>query len=66
MPDASLPAKPLSITHLRKSSKPVRHVGEEHLAQLTPLDKFAIRITDKVGTFGFFLIIFVWTMIWTG
>ena len=37
-----------------------------YLAQLTPLDKFAIKITDQVGTFGFFILIFIWTVIWTG
>ena len=29
-------------------------------------DKFAIWITDKVGTIGFFITIFVWTVCWLG
>ena len=33
---------------------------------MSPLDKFAIKITDKVGSMGFFLIIFAWTIIWCG
>lgn len=31
---------------------------------LTSSEKFAVWITDKVGTMGFFFIIFVWTVIW--
>ena len=36
------------------------------MEKLTKLDKLAISITDKVGTMGFFMIIFVWTAIWLG
>lgn len=31
---------------------------------LTSSERFAVWITDKVGTMGFFFIIFVWTVIW--
>ncbi len=31
---------------------------------LSDSEKFAIWITDKVGTIGFFIIIFIWTFIW--
>ncbi len=30
------------------------------------LDRVAIAVTDKVGSFGFFLIILAWTVLWTG
>ncbi len=30
------------------------------------LDKFALMVTDKVGTIGFFLIIVTWTIFWLG
>ena len=33
---------------------------------LSGLDRAAIRVTDKVGTMGFFLIILTWTVLWTG
>ncbi|HUB86182.1 MAG TPA: DUF1003 domain-containing protein, partial [Rhizomicrobium sp.] len=33
---------------------------------LSPLDRLAVWITDRVGTMGFFLIIFVWTVLWLG
>ncbi|MBV8939262.1 MAG: DUF1003 domain-containing protein, partial [Alphaproteobacteria bacterium] len=30
------------------------------------LDRFAVWITDRVSTIGFFLIIFAWTVLWLG
>jgi uncharacterized membrane protein len=33
---------------------------------LSGLDRLAIRVTDKVGTMGFFLVILCWTLLWTG
>lgn len=33
---------------------------------LKPSERFAIWITDRIGTIGFFLIIFFWTLLWLG
>lgn len=33
---------------------------------LSGLDKLAIKVTDRVGTMGFFLIIAAWTVCWVG
>jgi uncharacterized membrane protein len=33
---------------------------------LSGLDRLAIKVTDRVGTMGFFLIIVVWTVCWAG
>ncbi|GBF21592.1 hypothetical protein C21_03778 [Arenibacter sp. NBRC 103722] len=33
---------------------------------LKPSELFAIWITDRIGTIGFFLIIFIWTVLWLG
>jgi uncharacterized membrane protein len=41
---------------------PNRAVAEN----LSGLDHLAIRVTDKVGTMGFFLVILCWTVLWTG
>ncbi len=30
------------------------------------MDKLALLVTEKIGTLGFFLIIFVWTILWLG
>lgn len=44
----------------------VKNANEVANEQLSPLDKFAVKMTDKVGSFGFFLAIFAWTILWTG
>lgn len=60
--------KPLSLEefrqHLRR--KPPRNVNKEFAKNLSRLDRFAVFITERVGTIGFFLIIFVWTVVWLG
>jgi uncharacterized membrane protein len=66
MADAALPTPPPSLEHVRKNRKPLRDTTKEHRDSLSPLDKAACFITDKVGTMGFFLIIFVWTVFWLG
>ena len=58
--------KPTAIDKIKSQRTPVRNVKQEHLEQLSALDTFALKITNKVGTFGFFLTIFTWTVIWTG
>jgi uncharacterized membrane protein len=57
-------AQPLK--ELKKNRKPVRHVNIEHKKKLTVLERVAIQITDQVGTMGFFLIVFAWTVGWLG
>ena len=57
---------PLRLQDLKKLRKPVRPVNVEHRKKLSPLERAAIWITDRVGTMGFFLIIFVWTVAWLG
>lgn len=45
---------------------PVKNVNTIHRSRLSKLDKLAIFVTEKIGTMGFFLIIFTWTAIWLG
>ncbi len=59
-------AKPLSVKELIRLRKPVRNVNIEHKRSLTRLERFAVWITDHVGSMGFFIIIFVWTFAWLG
>jgi uncharacterized membrane protein len=44
---------------------PLKNANELHSQGLTLLDKFATIITDKVGSMGFFLLILLWTVLWT-
>ena len=41
------------------TGKPIKNVNIEHNQSLSPLDKFAVWITDQVGSMGFFIIIFI-------
>jgi uncharacterized membrane protein len=60
-----LPAPP-SLAEFVKHRRPLVDVNKEVREQTSTLDRFALWITDKVGTMGFFLLIFVWTVIWLG
>lgn len=57
---------PPSLKQLIHRIRPVRNINEEHAASLSPLDRLAVFITDRVGTMGFFLTIFAWTILWCG
>ena len=54
-----------AIAEIRKRL-PLRNTYKETQAGFSPLDRLAVWITDRVGTMGFFLIIFVWTACWLG
>lgn len=56
---------PLPLGELKKL-KGARNINVEHKESLTGLEKLAMWITDHVGTMGFFLIIFSWTLVWLG
>lgn len=58
--------QPPRFEELIKAHKPIINVNLEHKQKLTPLERLAIWITDHVGTMGFFMIIFVWTIGWLG
>ncbi|BDI34017.1 hypothetical protein CCAX7_60680 [Capsulimonas corticalis] len=56
----------LRLPHFTHDHPPVKNANTEHENALSPLDKLAIKITDKVGSMGFFMVIFTWTVLWTG
>ncbi len=58
------PPSPPTLKELQKSEKPLRNVNTEHRERLSRLERFAISITEHVGTMGFFIIIFCWTVFW--
>ncbi len=45
---------------------PVKNVNVIHRSRLSNMDKLALVVTEKIGTMGFFFIIFAWTLIWLG
>jgi len=64
-PDAPpTPAKPLTRAELLAKRKPLRNANQEAKDRLSPLDRLAVWITTRVGTMGFFLVIFTWSALW--
>jgi uncharacterized membrane protein len=55
---------PISLEELKKRALPIFNVNVEHRDRLSPLKRVALWITNKVGSMGFFLIIFAWTIGW--
>jgi uncharacterized membrane protein len=57
---------PPSLDQLRALRRPIKNVNVVHAETLGPLERLATWITDHVGSMGFFMIIFTWTMLWLG
>ena len=53
-----------TLSELKKQRKPIHNINIKHEASLTALEKFAVAITDRIGTMGFFFIILIWTVLW--
>jgi len=51
---------------LEKLRKPIRNANVLHKKSLSLLESFAVKLTDHVGSIGFFLLIFGWTILWMG
>ncbi len=49
-----------------KLHKEIKNVNVEHRKSLSRLERFAVWITNKVGSMGFFIIVFGWTIGWLG
>ncbi len=56
----------LRPTRFVRTSPDVKNANVVHGDEMSSLDKLAVKITDKVGSMGFFLIILIWTILWTG
>lgn len=57
---------PLSLEEIKRQRKPVPNVNFTHKEKLTSLEKFAVWVTEHIGTMGFFLLILFWTLFWLG
>jgi uncharacterized membrane protein len=53
-----------SIDELKKLRQPISNINVQHHEKLSKIDKLALWITNRVGSMGFFLIIFCWTISW--
>src|SRR6267378_6954869 len=61
--DAARVAK-FSDIHARFS--PTRNVNVELARSLSPSERLAVWVTDRVGSMGFFFAVAIWTIIWLG
>ena len=59
-------SNPPSLDALLALREPIQNVNESHRAHFLRLELVALFITQKVGTFGFFLLIVTWTVLWLG
>src|SRR5215831_5725194 len=70
-PKVALEMLSATFQRLRRTDKMLqqrvsRNVNVVYEKSLNALDRLAIAITNRVGSFGFFLIIAGWTVVWTG
>ncbi len=65
MAPAPILAPPSTAATLARR-KPLRAVHHQVAERISPLNRLALWITQHVGTMGFFLAIFVWTVLWLG
>jgi uncharacterized membrane protein len=49
-----------------RARHPLKNTYADTMERLSTLDRLAVWITGHVGTMGFFLLIFVWTVFWLG
>ncbi len=57
---------PTTLAQLKAARTALKNPHVEFHQRLTPLQKFAVQITNRIGTMGFFLIIVTWTLCWLG
>ena len=55
----------LRLPHHAHNHPPVANANDVYKSSLSPLDKLAVQITDRVGSMTFFFAILVWTILWT-
>jgi uncharacterized membrane protein len=48
------------------AATPIKNANDVYKAKMSPLDRLALAITQKVGSMGFFFIILGWTILWCG
>ncbi|HEY3488978.1 MAG TPA: DUF1003 domain-containing protein [Candidatus Deferrimicrobiaceae bacterium] len=55
-----------TIEELRRLRPPIPNVNVRHRESMSALERIAVKVTDHVGSMGFFLVIFGWTFAWLG
>lgn len=63
-PASPISKLPPSLQSIKDNRRPIRDVNAEHEDGLSLLEQFALWITKHVGSMGFFIVIFAWTVAW--
>jgi len=58
------PKKPPSVASVISRRRKLRNVHDDVVEQTSTLDRVALWITVRVGSMGFFLVVFGWTACW--
>jgi uncharacterized membrane protein len=54
------------VPHFKHEHHRVTNVNDQVMNSFSPMERVALAITDRVGSFGFFLIIAAWSAVWLG
>lgn len=54
------------LKEIQKKYKGPQDTNKIHRSKLSAMDKLALIITERIGTMGFFFLIFLWTVLWLG
>ncbi len=57
-------SKITTLKELKGTFSPIKNTNVIHKGRLSLMDKLALFVTEKIGTLGFFFIIFAWTLLW--
>jgi uncharacterized membrane protein len=52
------------VPHYKHDHPPVNNVNDQVMESFTTMERVALFITQHVGSFGFFLIVAVWSIVW--
>ncbi len=58
--------QPPTLDDLRKMRPPMRNIYIAQKEHLTPTQRLAAWVTERLGTLGFFHVLFWWTVLWLG
>jgi uncharacterized membrane protein len=54
----------VTLEDFKKKFEPTNNINHQHRKKLSFINKLALFITNKVGSMGFFFIVFCWTATW--
>jgi uncharacterized membrane protein len=52
------------VPHFKHDHHHIKNVNDQVMESFSPMERAALYITERVGSFGFFLIIAAWSVVW--